>query len=419
MKKNSVALYAFSVALSTLLLLLSCTVMPKAPQYSGINPYYAGSGEGSAFLEALNQAKANALRLAVIDLIGATEEMQNRHKLDAAFYAGANPNAYLETDYLRILRRGQTYRGYYCEITVPVKMAEVRRTLDMLGTYPAKGGNLLASPEVRDAKTQSYLQGNNVGFIERYVDGMLYMVVPNQKAKDGNTFSKSAVNMANKYLLDNGYRAVDYAAVEALKSDSASLFAQEPDTANLSVVQWIAQKLGADVYIEVDGFVQGGRETGGYYGQAEVNLKMYNPSTGELLGAVPYSSPKTFDRGSTEAAAQNAIKSTVFKAMGVAVDQAKKALVRDYAQGIRYELTVNNTADSKLMNKFRNALNAKVETIRVVHQSAAQTKYALQYFGSVEDMETLVYATAESVPGMESLSLVMIRGKTLMFRLEQ
>ena len=104
--------------------------------------------------------------------------------------------------------------------------------------------------------------------------------------------------------------------------------------------------------------------------------------------------------------------------MGVAIDQAKNALVRDYAQGVRYELTINNTTDSKLMNKFRNALNTTVETIRVVHQSAAQTKYAVQYFGRVEDMENLVYSTAESVAGMESLSLIMIRGKTLMFRLE-
>ena len=148
--------------------------------------------------------------------------MQNRSKLHSAFYAGTRPNAYLETDYMRILRRDQTYRGYYCEITVPVKIDELRRTLDMIGTYSAKGGNILSSPEVHEARIKSELQGNNVGFITQYVDSMLYMVVPNQKAKDGSTFSKSAVNMANKYLLDNGYRAVDYAAVEALKSDRFS-----------------------------------------------------------------------------------------------------------------------------------------------------------------------------------------------------
>ena len=103
--------------------------------------------------------------------------------------------------------------------------------------------------------------------------------------------------------------------------------------------------------------------------------------------------------------------------MGVAVDQAKKALIRDYAQGIRYEITINNTADSKLMSAFRNELKNKVETIRVVHQSAAQTKYAVQYFGRIEDMENIVYTAAESVSGLENMSLIMIRGKTLMFRL--
>ena len=390
-----------------LILLVSCVVVPEVPQYMGINPYYSGSGEGYTFLEALNQAKTNMLQLAIIDLIGATEEMQSRNKLHQFFYAEGKPNMYLETDYIRILRRGQTYRGYYCEITVPVKMGEVRQVLDMMGMYPAKGGNIQSAPEVLEAKTKSALQGNNVGFISEYVDSMLYMVVPNQKAKDGSTFSKSAVSMANKYLLDNGYRAVDYTAVEALKTDSASLSAQEPETAELSIVQWIAQKLGADVYIEVEGFVQGGRETGGYYGQAEVNLKMYNPIINSSL----------YVFASTEAAAQNAIKSTVFKAMGVAVDQAKKALVRDYAQGIRYEITVNNTADSRLMSKFRSELQNKVESIRVMHQSAAQTKYAVQYFGRVEDMESIIYSAAESISGMEDISLVMIRGKTLMFRL--
>ena len=410
--KKHIALYTL-----TLTLLMSCVVVPEVPQYKGFNPYYSSSGVGRSFLEALSQAKENALRLAIIDLIGDTEEIQNRSKLHSFFYDGTKSNTYLETDYIHILRREQTHRGYYCEITVPVKIDEVQRMLDLLGPYSAKGGNIQASPEVLDAKTKSELQGNNVGFISQYVDSMLYMVVPNQKAQNGSTFSKSAVSMANKYLLDNGYHAVDYAAVEALKADSASLFAQEPDTADLSVVQWIAQKLGADVYIEVDGFVQGGRETGGYYGKAEVNLKMYNPSTGELLGTVPYSSPRTFDRTSTEAAAQNAIKSTVFKAMGVAVDQAKKALARDYAQGIRYEITINNTADSKLMSKFRSELQSKVEMIRVVHQSAAQTKYAIQYFGRIEDMENIVYTAAESVSGLENMSLIMIRGKTLMFRL--
>lgn len=404
----------------TIVLFASCAVAPAVQHYHGNDPYYTGSADGASFLAALKQAKANALKLAIIDLIGDTEELQYRSQLYSVFYADSNPLSYLENDYMLILRRDEGMRGAYCEISIPVKIQKVRQTLGSLGIYgkatTASDGNMQTSPEVQEAKLISAGKGNSVSFIEQYTDSMLYMVVPSKQAKAGNAFSKSAISMANKYLLDNGYRAVDYAAVEALQADSATLFNQEPETADLSVVQWIAQKLGADVYIEVEGITQSGRESGGYFGKAEVNLKMYNPSTGELLGAVPYSSPKTFDRASAEAAAQNAIKSTVFKAMRAAVDQAKKSLIRDYAQGIRYEVIINNTADSKLMSRFRAKLKNEVETIRVMNQSAAQTKYAVQYFGTVEDMEDMIYTAAEGISGLEKMELVMIRGKTLMFR---
>ena len=412
--------YTFGVVL-TALLFASCVVIPAVPHYQGNDPYYTGSADGASFLAALRQAKANALKLAIIDLIGDTEELQYRSQLYSVFYADSNPLSYLENDYVLILRRDESMRGSYCEISIPVKIQKVRQTLDVLGIYGrtvpvADGKTIQAAPEVQEAKILSASKGNSVSFIEQYTDSMLYMVVPGKQAKAGNAFSKSAISMANKYLLDNGYRAVDYAAVESLQADSATLFSQEPETADLSVVQWIAQKLGADVYIEVEGITQSGRENSGYFGKAEVNLKMYNPSTGELLGAVPYTSPKTFDRASPEAAAQNAVKSTVFKAMGAAVEQAKKALIRDYALGIRYEVIINNTADSKLMSHLRTKLKDRVETIRVMNQSAAQTKYAIQYFGTVEDMEDIVYAAAEEVSGLEKMELVMIRGKTLMFR---
>ena len=79
---------AFSAFMLTLL--VSCVVVPKVPQYTGANPYYSGSGEGHTFLEALNQAKLNTLQLAVIDLIGATEEMQSRNKLHRFFMPRVN-----------------------------------------------------------------------------------------------------------------------------------------------------------------------------------------------------------------------------------------------------------------------------------------------------------------------------------------
>ena len=403
----------------------SCASVPEVAEYRGTNPIYPGAGEGASFLIALNQAKMNAVKTAVIDIIGSTEEMQHHDRLTPILYADTAPQGFVENEYVSITKREETYRGVYCEIRIPVKMNTVmsvllaegisltHKTGSPSGSGGQNGGAITAAQQQR---TASLSGGKNTEFLESYMNGMLYMVVPSDHAKSENVFSRSAVAMANKYLLDNGLRAVDYAAVEKLKEDSAALFKQEPETADLTLVQWIAQKLGADVYIEIDGFVQGGTENGGYFGKAEINLKMYNPSTGELLGSVPYASPKTFDRSSADSAAQNALKSTVFKAMASAVDQSKKALERDYRQGIRYELVINNTADSKLMSRFRAKLKNEVETIRVMNQSAAQTKYAVQYFGTVEDMEDIIYAAAEAVPGLTGMELIMIRGKTLVFR---
>ncbi|MEL3907293.1 MAG: hypothetical protein P1P65_09780 [Treponema sp.] len=412
--KQTAGFFAFLV-IAVSAVLVSCTAVPEAPEYRGSDPFYPGTGEGLSFLEALNRAKMNAVKLAVIDLIGDTEESAGENKIRPVFYAESKPQVFLENDYVRILRREDGPRGAYCEIMIPVKIQAVRQALEVLGLYGKEQPASSAEAEVKAAQAKSTALGNNTEFISRYVDNLLYMVVPNEFAKSGNNFSQSAIGMANKYLLDNGYRAVDYAAVEALKADNAALFKQEPEAEGLSLVQWIAQKLGADVYIEIDGLAQAGRENSGYFGKAEVNLKMYNPSTGELIGSAPYTSPKTFDRASAEAAAQNAVKSTVFKAMAAAVEQSKKVLARDYREGIRYELIINNTGDSKLMSRFRSKLKNNVETIRVVHQSAAQTKYAVQYFGTVEDMEELIYEAAESVPGFEGIELIMIRGKALLF----
>ena len=142
MKKNIVLYALLSV------LLMSCTVVPATPQYTGINPYYSGSGDGASFLEALNQAKVNTLQLAIIDLIGATEEMQSRGKLHPLFYAGSNPNTYLETDYMRILRRGETFRGYYC---VKHSIYSVR--------IPQKAEIFYRVPRCRMQKQRAYCRG--------------------------------------------------------------------------------------------------------------------------------------------------------------------------------------------------------------------------------------------------------------------
>jgi hypothetical protein len=84
------------------------------------------------------------------------------------------------------------------------------------------------------------------------------------------------------------------------------------------MIQWITQKLNADVYIEIDAVTEGETQGSNHYGAAKVNLKMFESSTGNLLGAVPYSSPRTFSKVSQFDAKSNALQSTLYKAMPLA-----------------------------------------------------------------------------------------------------
>ena len=411
------------------------------PKYAAVREYTA-LGEDESLIGAFNKAKMSAVRQGVTDIIGSYSEQAHYNLLKTNVYDTENPNKFIVNADIKVLQKAKNGPLYVYKITVPVKMKEIVLVLNELGISESKAegrggpgsiddlafgkGNI--SPDLPQALQRpkdadrilaeakaSAAKKRDIEFLNNYIENMTYMVFDAEESRAERFLLKSAVETANGYLLKQGYRAVDSKEVEKLKKDSAVIY-EESSNENLSVIQFIAQKLNADVYIEVDAVTEGGYDPSGYYGSAKVTLKIFNPSTGELLGSVPYSSPKTFSRTSGYDAQANAIQSTVYKALPIAIDQAKILLAKAYAKGIRYEITVNDTPDSKSMARFRKELKSRVNDVKTMYQSAAQTKYAVLFFGTIDDLEAAVYETAESAAGFESMELVLLRGKTLVFK---
>ncbi|WP_029410701.1 hypothetical protein [Treponema pedis] len=412
----------------------------ETPEYRDIQEY-TSLGEDESFMRSINKAKIGAIRQGVIDIIGLYSEQANQERLKEILYNTENPNRYIVNADMKILQKSKNGNLYICKAVVPVKMREVASLLQSAG-ISEKSENLPAPKTIDDlafgesaindnensaarnhkdadtvlAEAIASSQGKeNIRFLNNYIENITYMVFNAENSSADRFLLKSGVETANGYLLKQGYRAVDAAEVEKLKKDN-SLIYTESSSENLSVIQFIAQKLNADIYMELDAVTEGGYENGGYYGSAKITLKIFNPSTGELLGSVPYSSPKTFSKTSSYDAQSNAIQSTVYKALPLAIDQAKILLAKAYSGGIRYEITINDTPDSKSMARFRKELKNNVRDLKTLHQSAAQTKYAVFLFGTIDDLETIVYDTAEAVPGFEKMELVVLRGKTLTFK---
>jgi len=97
------------------------------------------------------------------------------------------------------------------------------------------------------------------------------------------------------------------------------------------------------------------------------------------------------------------------------LEQAKAYMAKALAGGIKYELVIQGSSDTRAMSDFRRKLRRQVRDVVTVSQTAEETKYSVFLLGSIEDLADLVLDVAESVPGLEDLYQVVLRGKSVTF----
>lgn len=420
-------------------LLASCASGPSAapgaePPAKAALPeekVYPGKGQDPSMLKAMNEAKMDAVRQAVIELIGAAGEKANQAKLQQYLYGTNNPNAYVNNETFQTTRKDKVGDDYIFEATVAVKMRAVESTLKAQGIIGGEGPSAQQSAAAGAQQAVAAATGAAAAteqepaagaeptaeerrFISRYLEKMTYMVYFNEQSGEDPFYMKAAVGIANEYLTSNAMEAIDLAQVERLKKDQQIAYEEETGK-SISMIQWIAQKLNADVYLEIDGRTTGESAQGNYYGQANITLKGFEASTGRLLGSQPWNSPRTFSTASEQAARINALQTSVYKAMPVVIEQAKAYMDKALRNGIKYELVLQQTADARMISDFYRKMRRKVKDISTVSQSAEETKYSVYLIGSIEELVDLVYDVGETVAGMQGLYQVVLRGKSVTF----
>jgi hypothetical protein len=430
------------IALPMLILfLISCAGGPSktipTPQAGGAEPLpeekvYEGAGQDVSMLKAMNLAKMDAVRKAVIDMIGVANEQANREKLQEVLYNTQNPNAFVNNETFETLRKDKIGDDYIFEARVAVKMRAVESTLKANGLYgetvtkqektgeaaeasaAATAGGAATLDEITAQTEGVELTAEEKRIIARYVNNMTYMVYFNEEATEDPFYMKAAVGIANEYLTSNAIEAIDFDQVESLKKDQQMAYEEETGQ-SISIIQWIAQKLNADVYIEIDGRTSGETSGDKYYGQANITLEGFEASTGRLLGSQPWNSPRTFSTASEQAAKINALQTSVYKAMPIVLDQAKAYMAKALTNGIKYELIVQNTFDSRMMSDFYRKMRRKAKDIKTVSQTAEETRYEVYLIGSVEDLVDMVYDVSDTVSGLDGIYQVVLRGKSVTF----
>jgi hypothetical protein len=251
-------------------------------------------------------------------------------------------------------------------------------------------------------------------FLQNYLSRLNYMVYYDQNSKMDPQIAKIAVSQANRYLIEKmGLSVIDFDQIEQNKKDQQAAYQAETG-GSIDMIQYLAQKFNADVYVEISLTVNSETRDGKYYASAQGAMKIFDTSTALLLGSITFQSQPAFSPTSADAAIQNAVAASVWMAMPKLVSQTQALLQNSLSQGIRYEIILQKTPDARQVSKLRRALAKKMREVDQVSYSPNQTVLDVYTFQPKNTIEDAIYE-AGNAANMPDLNLVYSRGKSFTF----
>jgi len=251
-------------------------------------------------------------------------------------------------------------------------------------------------------------------FLANYLSRLSYMVYYNDASGIDPRFAKMAVSQANRYLIEKlGLAAIDFDQIEKNKKDQLDAYQAETG-GSIDMIQYLAQKFNADIYVEIDLKASASGAGSSFNGSAQGTMKLFETSTAQLLGSIAFMSPPTFSPVSPDAAVANAISASVWQAMPKVTDQAKALMAASASRGVRYELLVQKLPDAKQAAAFVKALSRKFAEAEQISFSAGETRIALYAFMTKAKVQQAIY-DAGAQAALPDLYLVYMRGKSFTF----
>ena len=281
---------------------------------------------------------------------------------------------------------------------------------------PAPAVASAAQPEAPDLAPPApgQLNPDETAFLQRYLNRLNYLVYYSEDAGVDPRIAKIAVSQANRYLIEKlGLSVIDYDQIERNKKDQAEAWKAETG-GSISLIQYLAQKLNADVYVELDFSIASDSKPGAYTASAQGSMKIFETSTATMLGSIAFTSQPAFSPSSLEAAASNAIASSVWTLMPKVTAQAKELIANSLSRGIRFEVIIQKTPDAKAVSALRRALARKVREVEQISYSPETTRLDVYAFAAKDKIEDALYEAGNQA-GFRDLNLVYMRGRSFTF----
>ncbi len=270
------------------------------------------------------------------------------------------------------------------------------------------------APAQNNASLPAGLSAADQAFLANYLSRLSYMVYYNDASGLDPRFAKMAVIQANRYLIEKqGLAVIDVDQIERNKKDQMDAYQAETG-GSIDMIQYLAQKFNADIYVEIDLKASGTSAPDGHRATAQGTMKLFETSTAQLLGSIAFNSPPTFSPVSQDGAISNAITASVWQAMPRMTEQAKALLGAAFSKGIRYELVVQGLPDAKQVSVLVKALSRKFGEVEQLSFASGDTRIALFGFMTKTKVQEAIYDAAATAL-LPDMYMVYMRGKSFTF----
>ena len=252
-----------------------------------------------------------------------------------------------------------------------------------------------------------------------YMSRLTYMVYYNEDSGLDPQIARQAVAQANRYIIERSKQdgtaisVIDFAQIEKNKQDQKAAY-ESAGGESVDLIQFLAEKFNANIYVEIDCSVQSDAKDGKYYASAQGSMKMFDVSSAALLGAVSFSSQPAFSPNSMTAAVSSAVMGSVWMSMPKMYDQSRALLQGALEHGVRYEVIVQNSSDARKMGDFEKSLGLRVRDVEEVSYSPNETRLYVYSFQKAASVRQALFDAAASA-GMPDFNLLMARSNSYTF----
>ncbi len=381
-------------------------------------PVFYGYGTGASKTEAEDDAVSDAIQRSVFLALG-DHGLMYRQQIEQLFDTQVDVRDYILSSAVNVIDWDYDRGTFSMIVSARLLLPEIS---DLLRREGIHGGLIQDTVSLRlpDQEVLDYQKGTALSEVLGPVgipwgNGRepIFLVYYDESQFSDPFTVRTAVLLANDYLSSTGFSYVDMKQIESIKRDQDYVFTEE--TGENSMLRWIASKSHADYYIDVAVNTSSYSRGGAFYADASVTLSCFDASTAAGRGSVFIQTEKLVEGNTRSSAIDRAVADGITNGMYRILSKVSKYFTADAERGNSYELIILKTYDDRTMRAFQNVLADQVSTLVRTTFSVEETRYAITFSGTVDELADRIYETAEQYPELQDIYLIYQRGNVLTF----